>query len=567
MTRTLGCVCLVAAAACSAHEPIVYNGPEPEPVRFGRVPPPGPYARSFDVLHYAIDIDLTRAAQVTDASAPISGTAALDIFVLDAREDSVRLDLSGLRAVRVDIGKTRDDPKSVEFRQEDGRLYAVLDDGIHRGDTIRVIVRYDGRPDNGLIIRRNVHGQPGAFADNWPDRARFWFPAIDHPSDKATAEFTVRAPAGWEVIANGARLTDTAGANVWRYRIDEPIPTYLMVIGAADFAIGTITPCANGGRAPHHANGCVPVSYWVFPQDSANGARIFRRGGEMVEYYSRLVAPFPYDRLAHVQSSTIFGGMENATAIFYSEQAISNGTLAEATVSHEVAHQWFGDAVTPGHWSDLWLSEGFATYFGNLFFEHTDGVEKFRELTRNSWNGYLRSDVTDLPIVDTTSVPGNDLVQLLNANSYNKGGAVLHMLRGLLGDDVFFRGVQRYYNRHVHGNARTPDFRRAIEEESGRGLGWFFEQWVYRPGYPVFRVSQTWDERAGEVVVGLEQVQKSDWPTFRMPLTLEFTTAQGTSRATVQVVGRNEVHRIRLPAPPTSVRIDPDGWVLHEIQP
>lgn len=565
MTRLPGSILLLFLAACGARDPILNLGPEPEAVKFGRVPAPGPYARSFDILHYAIDLDLTRAAQAAEGST-IEGTATIDIVVLDAREDSVRLDLSGLRAVRVDIGKRRDEPESVDFRQEDGRLYAVLDDGIRSGDTIRVVVRYDGQPDNGLIIRRNVHGQPGAFADNWPDRARFWFPSIDHPSDKATVDFTVRAPAGWEVIANGTQVRDSAKGNVWRYRLDQPVPTYLMVVGAADFATGTVTPCANGGRAAHHANGCVPVTYWVFPQDSANGARIFRRAGDMVEYYSRLVAPFPYERLAHVQSSTIFGGMENATAIFYSEQAIRNGTLSEGTVAHEVAHQWFGDAVTPGHWSDLWLSEGFATYFGNLFFEHADGADRFREMTRQSWNGYLRSEVKDLPIVDTVNVPGNDLIQLLNANSYNKGGAVLHMLRGVLGDDVFFGGIRRYYSRHAHGNARTPDFRRAMEEESGRGLGWFFEQWVYRPGHPVFRVSHEWDDKAGEVLVRLEQVQKSDWPVFRMPITLEFTTPQGTRRSTVQVVGRSEVHRIRLSGPPTAVRLDPDGWLLHEIQ-
>ena len=565
--RALLCLLLLGLAACSAREPIVYSGPEPAPVKFGRVPPPGAYAPSFDVLHYNIDLDLTRATEQAGDSAMVSGIATLLVVVEDAREDSIRLDLSGMRAVRVDIGKLRAEPHSVEFRQEDGRLFALLDEGIRSGDTIRVVVQYDGRPDDGLIIRRNVHGQLGAFADNWPDRARFWFPAIDHPSDKATVEFSVRAPAGWEVIANGTRVQDSTSSGAWRYRLSRPVPTYLMVVGATDFAIGTVAPCANGGRAPHHANGCVPVTYWVFPQDSANGARIFRRGAQMVEYYSQLIAPFPYERLAHVQSSTIFGGMENATAIFYSEQAIRNGTLSEGTVSHEVAHQWFGDAVTPGHWSDLWLSEGFATYFGNLFFEQADGIERFRSGIRDSWNGYLRSDVTDLAIVDTVKVPGDDLTKLLNRNSYNKGGAVLHMLRGVLGDDVFFRGIRRYYGRHAHGNARTPDFRRAMEEESGRELGWFFDQWLYRPGHPILRVSHSWDSAAGEAVVTLEQVQKSEWPTFRMPVTFEFSTERGAIRSTVQMVGRREVYRLRLPAAPTAVRIDPDGWVLHEMAP
>ena len=214
--------------------------------------------------------------------------------------------------------------------------------------------------------------------------------------------------------------------------MDQPIPTYLMVIGATRFAVASIDACAQGGRTPQRADGCVPTGFWSFPQDSANAARIFRRAGDMLAYYASLVAPYPYERLAHVQSATRFGGMENAGAIFYSDQAITRGTLSEGTVAHEIAHQWFGNAVTPARWADVWLSEGFATYFGALYFEHADGTERFRQMVDNSSAGYLRSQVTNLAIVDTLSVPGNDLLELLNANSYNKGGAVLHMLRGAL---------------------------------------------------------------------------------------------------------------------------------------
>jgi aminopeptidase N len=553
-----------ALAGCGGGAPMpLATRPEPAPTRIGIVPAAGPYNAAFDALHYAVAVTLP------DTGKFVTARSQVRLVLRDPRMDTLSLDLTGMRVLSVTAQMRGENPGAVDFRQDSARVHIDLPGGRRFGDTIRVTVNYNGEPDDGLIIRKNVHGAWGAFGDNWPDRARFWMPVIDHPSDKATVDFEVRASPQWEVVANGTRRgessVDSTGKRVTRWRIDQPIPTYLMVIGATDFAIGMIEQCAQAGNVAPHPNGCVPVSSWSFPQDSANAARIFRRAGEMLTYYSNLVAPFPYAELAHVQSSTRFGGMENAGAIFYSEQAIRGGTLGEGTVSHETAHQWFGDAVTPGHWSDVWLSEGFATYFGNLFFERADGVARFREITANSWRGYLQSQVKDLAIVDTTATPGNDLLQLLNANSYNKGGAVLHMARGLLGDSVFFAGIRRYYSRYTNGTARTPDLRRALEEQTGRDLGWFFEQWVYKPGHPILSVSHTWDAATSEVVVTIEQTQKAAWPTFRFPLELGFTVNGTEVRQRAQVAARRETLRFRLPAAPTAMQIDPDGWLLHEL--
>lgn len=535
---------------------------EPRATRIGIVPPPGPYSPAFDALHYNVALTLP------DTGSLIEATARVDLLVRE-RRDTLNLDLTGLRVLSVTTHRRTDKPKPASFRQDSARIHIATDARL--GDTLHVTVVYNGHPDDGLIMRKNVHGAWGAFADNWPDRARFWFPVIDHPSDKASVEFEVRAPAAWEVVANGVRgqllqgAADIAQRRVWQWKLEQPIPAYLMVIGAADFAIGTVDRCAKGGNAPPHADGCVPVTYYAFPADSAKAARIFRRAGQMLAFYSELVAPFPYPALAHVQSATRFGGMENAGAIFYSEQSIASGNLGEGTVAHETAHQWFGDAVTPGQWNDVWLSEGFATYFGNLFFERADSLQRFREITAQSWRGYLQSQVKELAIVDTLRVPNNNLLDLLNANSYNKGGAVLHMLRGLLGDEVFFAGIRRYYRRHLNGNARTPDLRRAVEEEAGRDLGWFFDQWVYRPGYPILEVTHTWDPYRSEAVVTVQQVQKSEWPSFRFPLDLVFKTLSGAEvEHRVQITERSQVVRVRLPVNSVGMTVDPHGWLLHE---
>ncbi|HSJ08915.1 MAG TPA: M1 family aminopeptidase, partial [Longimicrobiales bacterium] len=404
--------------------------PEPAPIEVGVVPPPGPYAPGFDVIRYDIDIE------VPATGTRIGAVARLAIALVEPRQDTLRLDLTGLRVLHVLTGTGGAASNRSTFRQAGGKLIVPVPSGARTGDTIQVDVSYGGEPDDGLILRANVHGQHGAFGDNWPNRARFWFPSIDHPSDKATVTWRVRAPAGWHVIANGRRFegarpvaaTAMQGSGttraelatpprdgVWQFHMPVPIPTYLMVIGATPFSIGTVTDCARGGITAARAGPCVPVSSWAFPTDSASAARSFRRGGDMVEFYSRILAPFPYTNLAHVQSATRFGGMENASAIFYSERAIADGRDIEGTVAHEVAHQWFGDAVTPRDWAHLWLSEGFASYFGPLYFEHADGVERFREIMAGVRRGYLESDVTNLAVVDTLAVPGNNLLELLNA--------------------------------------------------------------------------------------------------------------------------------------------------------
>ncbi|HEX7051987.1 MAG TPA: M1 family metallopeptidase, partial [Longimicrobiales bacterium] len=558
-------------------------GPEPPPIKAGVAPPPGPYAPGFDALHYDIALALPDTGQF------IRGVTGIRIALEAPERDTLALDLTGLA-----VDAVRLDGAAAAYRQEDGKLYVTLPADAGPGDTIAVEVAYSGRPDDGLIIGTNVHEQRTIFADNWPNRARFWFPSIDHPSDKATVEFAVSAPEPWAVVANGVRVeahegapepppVESAGAprHTWRWATDVPIPTYTMVIGAAEFTtekvgdvcLGTTAPArpdaaADGGRP------CIEVSWWVFPPDSAHAARVFRRADEMIAFYSDLIAPFPYDKLAHVQSSTRFGGMENVGAIFYSEDALARGRDIESTVAHETAHQWFGDAVTEAEWRDLWLSEGFATYFAALFFERAEGVDRFREMMEANRTRYLESEWTNRPIVPqstgaagttTADTSAASLFDLLNANNYQKGAWVLHMLRGLLGDSAFFDGIRRYYRAHEFGNAHTADLREALEAASGHDLQSFFEQWVFRPGHPRFRTSHTWDAASHTATITIEQVQPVDWPTFHIPLDIELDTPAGPIRRTIEIDERSERFDIRTAAEPSAIRIDPDGRVLKEV--
>ncbi len=269
------------------------------------------------------------------------------------------------------------------------------------------------------------------------------------------------------------------------------------------------------------------------------------------------IGPFPFEKLANVQSSTRFGGMENASAIFYSERGIANNT-DDGVVAHEIAHQWFGDAVTEARWSHLWLSEGFATYFGALFFEQAVGVDDFRRRMEGSRQIYIRSGVTAQPVVREEE----SLFDLLNRNNYEKGGWVLHMLRGRLGDEAFFRGIREYYRRYRHRAVLTEDFQAVMEEASGQDLDWFFRQWLLEPGYPILQISHEWVEANREIVLTVEQVQDGAWPTFRFQTEVEIELSTGTTRTPVEISARRSVIRIEAAESPRTVRFDPDGWVL-----
>jgi len=502
---------------------------------------PGGPPPVHDALHYHIGIVLP------DTGRTLEGRVTTT-WVLGG-PGPLRIDLdSTMRVTRATIGDTRD-----IIWDRDGNA-VIVHHGGERGDTIHTTLHYRGVVHDGLIIEY-PGGSPRYFADNWPNRARRWFPAQDHPSDKASVTFVIDAAPATEVIANGDLVSvDTleTGRVRWTYHETAAIPIYAMVIGATDFSI---TDFPEAGCAQK----CVPLSVWTYPADSAYAVSgPFRRIGSMVDYFSDLIGPFPYGSLAHVQSSTIFGGMENATAIFYSSEAIGERRLSEETVAHETAHQWFGDAVTPRDWNHLWLSEGFATYLAALWQGHADGPDAFYGVMDLARARVVSSLTSAAPILADT-VPDN-LLTLLNSNNYQKGSWTLHSLRGLVGDSAFFAGLRAFYRQYRNGTAVTADFVATMEAVSGQDLGWYFDQALRLPRYPRVFVNWSHDAASQELTLRITQQQRGEF--FRLP-GLELAVDERI--IVVDVDGpETEVVITEVAQAPRRIVIDPRVWWLLE---
>jgi aminopeptidase N len=301
----------------------------------------------------------------------------------------------------------------------------------------------------------------------------------------------------------------------------------------------------------------------VFPQDREKGYALFSADARRsFEFFADYVGPFAYQKIAHVQAAGMRGGTEHASSIFYGEEGVSRGS---GPVVHEVAHQWFGNAVTEHDWNDIWLSEGFATYFTLLYTEHASGRDAFVDGLRRSRDTVLKLETTlpDTPVVhrnhdDATREPTNQLV-------YQKGAWVLHMLRDRVGTGVFWRGIRDYYRRYMNATASTEDFRQVMEQASGQDLRPFFQQWLHRSGVPSLEGTWRYDPSAKQVVVTVRQTQPGD--AFRLVLGVGVIATSGgvPSVGRMTIDGSETIARFPAGSEPTAVVLDPEVTTLARV--
>lgn len=499
---------------------------------------------AHDALHY--DITLIPS----DTGTHVLGEVQINWRLRSTEIVEMQLD-SAMRVIRV-LVDGKPNTRISRTRYARSEAWIGVPHQKQAGDTISTRVRYRGYVRDGLIIGSNQYGARTIFADNWPDRAHLWLPSQDHPSDKATVAFHVQVPLGQQVIANGVleKIDTLAYDNlVWHYRMDTPIPVYTMVVGIGRLARTELTRAACSVK-------CVPLSVWTYPEDSAYAlSGPFRRAGQMLDYFSNLLGAFPYSSLAHVESSTRFGGMENSTAIFYDEKQYQKQTLRESLIAHETAHQWFGDAVTEADWHHLWLSEGFATYLAALWQEHAEGDSAFGQTMRTAAAAIFKSEDTERPILDSAAT---DLLALLNSNNYQKGAWVLHQLRGLTGDSAFFSGLRRFYTAYRDSTALSADFSRIMAAAAGQDLDWYFRQALLQPGYPILTID--WRHQDQTLTFDISQTQPTGWGAYRIPNLILRVDGRPVR---LEVSGRRTRVRVEgISRKPKKIEVDPNGWWL-----
>ncbi len=514
---------------------------------------------NIDVINYAFKIELSDSTDEIKCEATIDVSYRVD-GITDLRIDLVKA--SGERGGKgMTVSKITSDGKPLEFRHNGDALFIKLPTPSKANDRSKYTIVYSGIPATGLKIANNKYGDRTFFSDNWPDKGRNWLPTVDHPSDKAMCEFIVTAPSHYQVVSNGLKLeeTDRPGGNRrthWKQSV--PIASWLYVLGVARFAVQYVDEF--DGKS---------IQTWVYHQDRDKGFYDFDdTTKKALVFYSDAIGPYSYEKLANIQSNSVSGGMEAASAILYSENSVvgDRNLRWRNVVIHEIAHQWFGNAVTEKDWDEVWLSEGFATYFTLLFIEHQYGRDEFLEGLRSSKRSvdsfYLKTPNYRL-IHDNLK----DMNDVTTSQIYQKGSWTLHMLRGIVGTENFWKGIRLYYRKYRDSHATVADFRRAMEEVSGKDLAAFFDQWLYKPGTLKYKGNWTFDTANKQVTIKLDQVQ-TDGSLYKMPIEIAVYYPGQTKpqMQTVQADARSNVFSIRVTGEPDRVILDPNMWILMDVE-
>lgn len=501
----------------------------------------------IDVLHYRFSISLN------DANDTIFGKAEIKIrFIEPGKAFILDLKNSNSKGAGMKIDKVTGTLVSFTLFYPDSIKIQSLD-SYKKNDTALITITYHGIPSDGLIISKNKFGHRTFFADNWPNRAHYWIPCKDDPADKASVEFIITAPEHYQVVANGIQIEETnleKGLKRTHWKEDEPLATKVMTIGVADFAVNMVG----------FVNDCIPVYSWAFPENAKEAVHDFTLTKDILRFYINTIGLYGYKKLANVQSKTRFGGLENASAVFYAENKITGDGSIESLLAHEIAHQWFGNMATEKRFAHLWLSEGFATYFTTLFFEKKYGKDKAAAMRKEDREQVIAfTETNNTPVVDKTET---DFMNLLNENNYQKGGWILHMLRQQLGDSVFKKSIRKYYSTYAGKNADTEDLQKIFEDVSDKNLKQFFKQWLYTPGIPKLDIKWKYNNKEKNISITVKQIQHTP---FSFPLEIGYQSGPiVNARKIVAVSKKTETFKIPMSQKPSKFIADPDVNLLFK---
>ncbi len=529
-------------------------------------------SRAYHVENYRIRLKLDEARR------RIAGDEVVTLRPFAGDFQRFYLDSSGLTIHGVELLPAHGAAIPLHFHRADPKLWITLDHPYAGGQVLRIRIAYSGAPNGrGLTFiepsRRHPHLRE-VWSYGWPENNHYWFPCWDYPNDKASSETIITVPAGQSVVSNGhlARVTRSSG---WvTYDWIEPVPhtSYLVSIAAGPWR-----------KVAEHL-GSLPVDYYVPPYVSRRRAlRSFGLTPDMIGFYAHVYGvPYPYAKYAQVAAHHFGGGMENISATTLTDTTLHSARAdhdfpSTELVAHELAHQWFGDLVTERSWAGVWLSEGFATYSAALYLGHHDGVDAYRYQIWKDQNAARSRDLDfwRRPMFDRhyTRPWG-----IMGATTYQKGASVLDMMRYVLDRGLvpavasprepFFRSLRHYLETYRGKNVSDHDLMAAIRRTTGRNLAWFFHEWVYRGGFPQYRVKANYDAANGRESVSIRQTQRPTavTPIFRMPVELAFYGAGG--RATTRMVMDRSPRQkfvVRLGFRPKFVAFDPNDHIYKAL--
>lgn len=507
--------------------------------------------RPIDMKHVRLDLSVDLPRKRVDALATLT---------IRPRESSASMVLDG---VDLDVRSVKVGSNVARFSNSGREIEVFFDAALPAGQEAAVTIEYVvSDPKDGLHFFAPSPDDPDAPYQVWSQGQsidnRFWIPCFDDPGERQTTELVATVESKYVVVSNG-RLVETRpageGRTVYHWLQDQPHPIYLVSLIVGEFAVH-----ADTWRGK-------PVLYYAPPSRKDDIQRSFDLTPRMLDFFSdKIGVEYPWDKYAQTCCYQFGGGMENTSATTLGEGALHDERSAidgvsEGLIAHELAHQWWGDLLTCREWAHLWLNEGFATYFEALWDEHHNGAAEFAHNMYNKSKNAINGGKT-LPIVHRGYASPNEQ---FDARAYPKGAWVLHMLRGRVGDELFWKVMNHYCTTHRLQSVETDDLRRAFESVTGRSFERFFYDWTERPGHPVLDVSFKWDESARMAEATIRQTQEAE--AFHIPLVLEFQMGDASPPHVVQrqMTDKQAIVCVALPSRPTAFIPDPDHRVLMEL--
>lgn len=522
--------------------------------------------QAVDVKHYKLQIRVTPAPPHIDGTVTIVGETVESVPAIrvDAEENLV------VEAVRFN-------GQAHEFQRDTDEIVLTFSTPLAARQAFTIEVDYHGVPVTSGILGGGMfvsgRGSAPVIATlSEPYAGPSWWPSIDNLADKATVEIQASVPHGLVVASNGVlERVESSGDQLVTYfwRENYPIATYLISLSATNYVVEEDTYTALDGVTT------MPLVYYVYPEHQELARRQFAVTRRALEIFAPLFGEYPFlaEKYGMAEVRFSVAGMEHQTITSITETAVhSSDTYVQLLIAHELAHQWWGDWVTPLTWHDIWLNEGFATYAEVLFFERFLNRNPGELMNRRD-DGLAYGRMGGTIYAENAADPFDDLGAI-----YTKGAWVLHMLRHILGDERFFAALKDYGQRLAYANASTADFQRVCEDHYGAPLEWFFQQWIYAPARPIYAVTTTvtaQDSGTYTVTVNLQQQQWHTIPgrvgelarVYIMPLDMTIHYADGSQQT--QVVwnnARQQTFSFTVSKPPVRIGVDEGHWVLKELR-